>query len=99
MSLEKIVQYRHKVFTLVANAAPCKQNCYNLAVRRDLGPKPSNTIQNMSMAEQKALLDGRLPLVMLQRKYHPSVPFDATTGERYLKQIGIPHYHDANHTR
>ena len=31
---------------------------------------------------------------MLQKKYHPDRPFDNTTGETYLEQIGTPMYEE-----
>ena len=46
------------------------------------------------MAEQKALGEGRLPIRMVQKKYHPKRPFDNTTGKTYLEQIGTLMYEE-----
>ena len=58
-------------------------------VKWDLGPGNSVRMRDVFYAEQKAILDGRLPLIMVQRKYDPSTPFDYTTGENYLEHLAI----------
>ena len=60
-----------------------------------MGTIGDNRIVNTFMAEQLALLQGRLPLWMLQKKYHPIRPFDNRTGETYIEQVGVPMYEEA----
>ena len=80
---------------LAANNTPSYSRCFDLGVRLDAGIIGDYGVVNKFMAEQLALKQGRLPIRMLQKKYHPERPFDNTTRETYIEQIGVPMYEDA----
>ena len=92
MNLEELTLERLQVLDMAVGLTPTYSGCFHFGVRPDVGTIGTYGPLNTFMIEQKALGEGRIPLRMLQMKYHPERPFDNTTGETYLEQIGTPMY-------
>ena len=94
MTPDEIADERNATWELAVTNMTSYSGCFNLGVRPDVGTLGDYAIVNNFIAEQMALRDGRLPIRMLQKKYHPERPFDNTTGETYIEQIGTPMYEE-----
>ena len=94
MSLEELTLERLQVWDMAADLTPSFHGCFEFGVRPDVGTLGTYEPLNTFYVEQKALGEGRIPLKLLQMKYHPERPYDKSTGESYLEQVGTPIYRD-----
>ena len=93
-TLEQFLEMRERMYKLSVKGSPSYHGCFDYGVRPDMKNIGTYDPINAYLAEQQALEEGRIPIKLVQKKYHPHRPFDNDTGETYLEQIGTPMYEE-----